>query len=177
MGFLPAPPRAVLFDRDGTLIVDVPYNADPARVRPVPGASEVLARLRHAGVPVGVITNQSGIGRGMVSAEEVAGVNAAVEALLGPFDVWEICPHAPDYGCTCRKPMPGMVLRASRRLGFEPAEVAVIGDIGADVEAAAAAGSRGVLVPTAVTRAEETAAAPLVAGDLAGAVELLWGSR
>ncbi|MCQ1946228.1 MULTISPECIES: HAD-IIIA family hydrolase [unclassified Arthrobacter] len=177
MGFLPSPPRAVLFDRDGTLIFDVPYNADPARVRPVPGAVEVLAGLRQAGVAVGVITNQSGIGRGMLSAEEVAGVNDAVEGLLGPFDVWEICPHAPGDGCACRKPMPGMVLRASRRLGLDPAEVAVIGDIGADVGAAAAAGARGVLVPTAATRAEETAAAPLVAGDLAEAVELLWGSR
>ncbi|MCC9205791.1 D-glycero-alpha-D-manno-heptose-1,7-bisphosphate 7-phosphatase [Arthrobacter sp. zg-Y769] len=177
MEFLPSPPRAVLFDRDGTLIVDVPYNADPTKVRPMPGAAEVLAGLRRSGIPVGVVTNQSGIGRGILSAEEVAKVNAAVEDLLGPFDIWEICPHAPGYGCVCRKPMPGLVLRASRRLGLDPVEVAVIGDIGADVKAAAAAGSRGVLVPTAATRPAETAAAPLVARDLAGAVDLLWGSR
>ncbi|MDM7991221.1 HAD-IIIA family hydrolase [Arthrobacter sp. zg-Y877] len=177
MGFLPSPPRAVLFDRDGTLVVDVPYNADPALVQPLPGAAEVLDRLRRQGVRVGVVTNQSGIGRGMLTAAQVERVNAAVENLLGPFDVWELCPHAPGYGCICRKPRPGMVLRAARRLGLDPVEVAVIGDIGADMRAAAAAGSRGVLVPTAVTRAEETAAAPLVASDLAGAVELLWGSR
>ncbi|MCC9144363.1 MULTISPECIES: HAD-IIIA family hydrolase [unclassified Arthrobacter] len=177
MGFLPSPPRAVLFDRDGTLVVDVPYNADPALVQPLPGAAEVLDRLRRQGVRVGVVTNQSGIGRGMLTAAQVERVNAAVENLLGPFDVWELCPHAPGYGCICRKPRPGMVLRAARRLGLDPVEVAVIGDIGADMRAAAAAGSRGVLVPTSVTRAEETAAAPLVASDLAGAVELLWGSR
>ncbi|MCQ1951928.1 HAD-IIIA family hydrolase [Arthrobacter sp. zg-Y238] len=175
MGIFRPPPRAVLFDRDGTLIVDVPYNADPARVWPMPGAAEVLAGLRRCGVPIGVITNQSGIGRGLLSADEVAGVNAAVEDLLGPFDVWEICPHAPGFGCICRKPRPGMVLRASRRLGLDPVEVAVIGDIGIDMRAAAAAGARGVLVPTVVTRAEETAAAKFVARDLAGAVDLLWG--
>ena len=175
MGFLPPPPRAVLFDRDGTLIVDVPYNADPELVQPVPGAAEVLARLRRNGVAVGVVTNQSGIGRGLLSAGQVEEVNAVVEDLLGPFDVWEICPHAPDRGCICRKPRPGMVLRASSRLGLDPTEVAVIGDIGADVRAAAAAGARGVLVPTPVTRPDETAAAPLVAADLTHAVDLLWG--
>ncbi|MCQ2000086.1 D-glycero-alpha-D-manno-heptose-1,7-bisphosphate 7-phosphatase [Arthrobacter zhaoxinii] len=176
MEFFRPPPRAVLFDRDGTLIVDVPYNADPARVRPMPGAAGVLAGLRRRGVPVGVVTNQSGIGSGRLSAEDVAAVNAAVEDLLGPFDVWEICPHVPGYGCICRKPMPGLVLRASRRLGLDPVEVAVIGDIGSDVRAAAAAGSRGVLVPTAATLPAETAAARLVARDLAEAVDLLWGN-
>ena len=174
MGSLPPPPRAVLFDRDGTLIVDVPYNGDPELVQPVPGAVEVLARLRRHGIAVGVVTNQSGIGRGLVSVAQVEKVNAAVERLLGPFDVWEICPHAPESSCLCRKPRPGMVLRASRRLGLEPAEVAVIGDIGADVRAAAAAGARGVLVPTPVTLPGETAAAAQVAGSLAEAVDLLW---
>lgn len=174
MGFLPPPPRAVLFDRDGTLIVDVPYNADPELVQPMPGAAAVLARLRRDGVAVGVITNQSGIGRGLLSAEQVEEVNAAVENLLGPFDVWEICPHAPEKGCICRKPRPGMVLRASSRLGLDPTEVAVIGDIGADVRAASAAGARGVLVPTPVTRPSETEAAALVAADLSEAVDLLW---
>ncbi|MCC3275533.1 MULTISPECIES: D-glycero-alpha-D-manno-heptose-1,7-bisphosphate 7-phosphatase [unclassified Arthrobacter] len=175
MEVMPSPPRAVLFDRDGTLIVDVPYNGDPELVQAVPGAADVLARLRRDGIPVGVVTNQSGIGRGLLSAGQVEAVNAAVDALLGPFDVWEICPHTPERGCICRKPMPGMVLRAARRLGLDPAEVAVIGDIGADVQAAAAAGARGVLVPTAVTRPAETAAADLVAADLRKAVDLLWG--
>lgn len=168
-----SPPRAILFDRDGTLVTDVPYNPDPAKVRPVAGAQAALDAVRAAGLPCGVLTNQSGIGRGLLNRQQVDAVNARVEELLGPFDVWEICPHNPDDGCRCRKPQPGMIVEACRRLGLDPSEVAYIGDIGADVEAAAAAGATGVLVPTPVTRREEVEAAALVADDLPGAVSLL----
>ena len=172
----PKPPvRAVLFDRDGTLVFDVPYNSDPELVRPIPGAADVLSRLRAEGVPTGVLTNQSGIARGLLDRSQVDAVNARVEELLGPFDLWEICPHGPDDGCPCRKPAPGMLLSAAERLGLAPEELGFIGDIGADVDAARAAGARGVLVPTPVTRAEEVEAAELVAGSLAEAVALLRG--
>ncbi len=167
-------PRAVLFDRDGTIVVDVPYNGDPARVQPMPGAREVLDALRSRGIRVGVVTNQSGIARGYVTREQVDSVNARVEELLGPFDVWEVCPHGNDDGCGCRKPGPGMVLSACARLGLHPAEVAVIGDIGADMGAAAAAGARAVLVPTDITLEDEIRSAPAVARDLAEAVGSLW---
>ncbi|GAA1312903.1 D-glycero-alpha-D-manno-heptose-1,7-bisphosphate 7-phosphatase [Pseudonocardia xinjiangensis] len=166
-------PDAVLFDRDGTLVVDVPYNGDPALVTPVPGAREALDLLRAAGIPTGVVTNQSGIARGLISAEQAAAVNRCIDELLGPFAVWQVCPHGPDDGCACRKPRPGMVLAAARHLGLPPGRVAVVGDIGADVEAAAAAGAAAVLVPTAVTRPEEVAAAPVVRADLMGAVQHL----
>ena len=169
-------PRAVLFDRDGTLVVDVPYNGEPGLVQEMPGAREVLDALRGAGVAVGVVTNQSGIARGLLTREQVDAVNARVEEILGPFALWEICPHGVGDGCQCRKPQPGMVLSACRRLGVDPAEAAVIGDIGADVQAAQAAGAPAVLVPTGVTRREEILAAPMVARDLAEAVELLWGA-
>ncbi|NUS36602.1 MAG: HAD family hydrolase [Pseudarthrobacter sp.] len=165
--------RAVLFDRDGTLVVDVPYNGDPDLVQPVPGAKDVLDSLRAAGFATGVISNQSGIARGLITADDVARVNAKVEELLGPFDVWEICPHSEQDGCACRKPAPGMVHNACRKLGISESEAALIGDIGADVGAAEAAGATGVLVPTPVTRAEEVAGARLVAPDLASAVGLL----
>ncbi|WP_045731295.1 D-glycero-alpha-D-manno-heptose-1,7-bisphosphate 7-phosphatase [Pseudarthrobacter chlorophenolicus] len=165
--------RAVLFDRDGTLVVDVPYNGNPALVRPMPGAREVLDALRASGIATGVVSNQSGIARGLISEEDVASVNARVEELLGPFDVWEFCPHSDQDKCSCRKPAPGMVHSACRKLGIDESEAALIGDIGADVLAAEAAGATGVLVPTPVTRAEEVAAARLVARDLAGAVRLL----
>lgn len=172
----PKPPvRAVLFDRDGTLVFDVPYNSDPELVRPIPGAADVLSRLRAEGVPTGVLTNQSGIARGLLDRSQVDAVNARVEELLGPFDLWEICPHGPDDGCPCRKPAPGMLLSAAERLDLAPEELGFIGDIGADVDAARAAGARGVLVPTPVTRAEEVEAAELVAGSLAEAVALLRG--
>ncbi|RJU03110.1 HAD family hydrolase [Arthrobacter frigidicola] len=172
-----AAPQAVLFDRDGTLVVDVPYNGEPALVQAMPGAREVLDRLRDAGVAVGVVTNQSGIARGLLNREQVDAVHARIDEILGPFAVWEVCPHGPGDGCACRKPEPGMVLAACRKLGLEPGQVAVIGDIGADMGAARAAGAAGVLVPTAVTRPEEIAAAPAVASSLGAAVELLWRER
>lgn len=168
-------PSAVLFDRDGTLVVDVPYNGDPAAVAAMPAAIEAVARVRTAGLPTGVVSNQSGIARGIVAAEQVARVNARIDEMFGTFDVWCVCPHGPDDGCACRKPRPGLVLDAARRLGVQTADVVVIGDIGSDVAAAAAAGARGILVPTPVTRREEVAAAPEVAADLAAAVEAALG--
>ncbi|MET9070433.1 D-glycero-alpha-D-manno-heptose-1,7-bisphosphate 7-phosphatase [Streptosporangium sandarakinum] len=162
----------MLFDRDGTLIEDVPYNADPGRVRPVPGARRALDRLRRAGVPVGVVTNQSGVARGLVSPDALEDVNRRVEELLGPFAVWAVCPHGEDDRCACRKPAPGLVLHAAAVLGVDARDCVVIGDIGRDVEAARAAGARGILVPTPVTLPEEVAAAPEVAADLAAAVDL-----
>ena len=168
--------RAVLFDRDGTLVLDVPYNGDPALVRPVATAASAVRRLRDAGLAVGVVTNQSGIARGLVTPAQVIAVNARVDELLGPFDVWGFCPHAEPDGCRCRKPQPGLVLAACEALGVSPAETAVIGDIGSDLGAAHAAGAVGILVPTPATRAREIALAPIVAGDLSEAVDLVLGS-
>jgi histidinol-phosphate phosphatase family protein len=170
-----SPPRAVLFDRDGTLVHDVPYNGDPERVVPVEGAAEAVDRLRRRGIRVGVVTNQSGIARGMFTAEDERRVAKRIEELLGPFDTWQVCPHDDADGCGCRKPAPGMVIAAARALRVRPDEVVVVGDIGRDVEAARAAGARGILVPTPATRAEEVAAAPAVAPDLGAAVDLVLG--
>ncbi|MCC9305899.1 HAD family hydrolase [Kitasatospora sp. RB6PN24] len=169
------PPAAVLFDRDGTLIEDVPYNGDPDLVRPMPTALTALTALRKRGVAVGVVSNQSGIARGLLSHADVEAVRQRVEDLLGPFAVWVICPHGAEDGCQCRKPAPGLVLTACRSLGVAPHRAAVIGDIGSDLAAARAAGARGVLVPTAVTRPEEVAGAAECAPDLASAVDLLLG--
>jgi len=174
---VPPRPRAVLLDRDGTLVLDVPYNGDPGRVDGVPGARQALDRLRAAGIRLAVVTNQSGVGRGLLSAEQVEAVNRRVEALLGPLGPWLVCPHAPEDGCGCRKPAPGLVERAAAALGVMPAECVLIGDTGADVAAARAAGARAILVPNAVTRPEEVVAAPEVAPDLAAAVDLVLGAR
>jgi histidinol-phosphate phosphatase family protein len=180
---LPTPPKAVLLDRDGTLVADVPYNGDPARVVAMPGAREAVGRLRAVGVPTAVVSNQSGVARGYLRVEQVEAVNRRVEELLGPVGPWLVCPHGPGDGCGCRKPAPGLIEAAARALGVDPADCVVIGDIGADVDAARAAGARAVLVPTSVTREEEVAAAPEVAPDLLAAVELLlgpaddWGRR
>jgi histidinol-phosphate phosphatase family protein len=166
-------PAAVLLDRDGTLVEDVPYNGDPELVTPRPGARAALARLHAAGMPTAVVSNQSGIGRGLVTREQVETVNRRVEELLGPLGPWLVCPHRPDDRCRCRKPRPGLVEQAAAALGVDPRDCVVIGDVGADVEAARAAGARSVLVPTPVTRPEEVAAAPAVAGDLEAAVALV----
>jgi HAD superfamily hydrolase (TIGR01662 family) len=167
----PVRPRAVLFDRDGTLVHDVPYNGDPRRVAPIEGAGRAVRRLRAAGLRLGVVTNQSGIGSGRITAAQADAVNAAVDARVGPLDTWQVCPHAATDGCTCRKPAPTLVTRAARALRVAPYECVVVGDIGSDVEAAVRAGARPVLVPTASTRPEEVAAAPIVVADLAAAAD------
>lgn len=164
---------AVLLDRDGTLIEDVPYNGDPDKVRPVPGAREALDRLRAAGLRLGVVSNQSGLARRFFDETDLARVNARVEELLGPFDTWRVCPHDSGGGCGCRKPAPGLVCSAAHDLDTTPERCVVIGDIGGDVTAALAAGASPVLVPTPATRPEEVAEAPTVADTLTGAVELV----
>jgi HAD superfamily hydrolase (TIGR01662 family) len=176
-----AVPAAVLFDRDGTLIHDVPYNTDPTAVRPVAGVKQALDRLRDLGIPVGVVSNQSGVARGLISPEQLEQVNARVMQLLGPFDVLCVCVHAEHDGCGCRKPAPGLVHAAAAQLGVPVHRCVVIGDIGADVTAATAAGARGILVPNARTRRAEVlavrAAMRAIAPDVPTAVDIALSGR
>jgi histidinol-phosphate phosphatase family protein len=172
----PLRPTAMLFDRDGTLVRDVPYNGDPELVTAMPGAAEALARLRGAGIRLGVVTNQSAVGLGLITEAQLHAVNRRVEALLGPFGTWAVCPHHPEEGCACRKPAPGLILRAAADLGADPAQCVVIGDVGADAAAACAAGARAVLVPTARTLPAETSGVPAAPG-LAAAVAAALGER
>ncbi|MEV6291592.1 HAD-IIIA family hydrolase [Streptomyces sp. NPDC051896] len=151
------PFSAVLFDRDGTLVEDVPYNGDPDRVRLLPGAEGAVALARSHGLATGVISNQSGLGRGLLTPDDVHRVNERADAMLGGLDTWVFCPHAPDAGCACRKPRPGLILAAAARLGVPPAGCLVIGDIAADVLAARAAGAHGILVPNEATAPAEVA--------------------
>jgi histidinol-phosphate phosphatase family protein len=165
--------EAVLFDRDGTLVVDVPYNGDPGRVRPLPGTRRALEVLRCHGIRIGMVSNQSGVARGLITVADVCAVNARLAELVGPFDVVRFCPHSENDLCECRKPRPGMIDSALRQLGVRPEAAAMVGDIGADVAAGQAAGVRSILVPTAITRRAEITAAPEVAPDLAAAVTTL----
>jgi HAD superfamily hydrolase (TIGR01662 family) len=176
-----AVPAAVLFDRDGTLIHDVPYNTDPAAVRPVAGVKQALDRLRDLGIPIGMVSNQSGVARGLISPKQLEQVNARVMQLLGPFDVLCVCVHAEHDGCGCRKPAPGLVHAAAAQLGVPVHRCVVIGDIGADVTAAAAAGARGILVPNARTRHAEVLAVRMamrtVVPDVPTAVDIALSGR
>jgi D-glycero-D-manno-heptose 1,7-bisphosphate phosphatase len=131
----------VLFDRDETIVVDVPFNGDPERVEPAPNARVLLDRLRAAGLPLAVVSNQSGIGRGFITAEAVDAVNRRIETLLGPFAGFFICPHAPEDACECRKPKPKLILEAAQALGVDPRCCVVVGDRESDVEAARSAGA------------------------------------
>jgi HAD superfamily hydrolase (TIGR01662 family) len=170
-------PDLVLWDRDGTLVHDVPYNGDPSLVRPVPGVADALDRLRAAGVRVGVVTNQSAVGTGRITAEQMEAVNAEVERQLGPFDVWQVCPHAATDGCGCRKPAPGMVKEACAELDVPPDRCVLIGDIGSDIAAATAAGAVGMLVPTPATRQAEVDAAEHVHATAGAAVDAALAGR
>ncbi|MFJ5995263.1 D-glycero-alpha-D-manno-heptose-1,7-bisphosphate 7-phosphatase [Streptomyces sp. NPDC092370] len=165
-----SPVKAVLFDRDGTLVEDVPHNADPDRVRPVEGAREALALLREHGIRTGVVTDQPGVARGLITDADVRRVNHRVDELLGPFDVFAVCSHGGDDGCGCRRPQPGMLLWAGGRICTGPAELVVVGATATDTEAARRAGAHGILVPNGRTRPEETTRADHVAPDLLTAV-------
>ncbi|MDV3126931.1 HAD-IIIA family hydrolase [Mycobacterium sp. 21AC1] len=170
------PPLAVLFDRDDTIIEDGPYLNDPERVRPVPGAIDALDRLRKRGLLLAVVTNQSGVAKGLIQPGELTDVNARVDTLLGPFDSWQVCVHDTGDGCTCRKPSPGMVHAAADALGVKAARCVMIGDTGADVQAALSAGARAILIPTERTLPQEITNAhrrAAVAPTLAAAVSLV----
>ncbi|HKV18038.1 MAG TPA: HAD-IIIA family hydrolase [Mycobacterium sp.] len=170
------PPLAVLFDRDDTIIEDRHYLNDPDGVTPVPGASDALRRLRSQGLLLGVVSNQSGVAKGLITRDQLSAVNTRVDEVLGPFDAWQVCVHDDGDGCGCRKPAPGMVMAAADALGVDATRCVVIGDTGGDVNAALAAGADAVLVPTERTLRQEISDAQLrakVAADLPSAVSLV----
>ncbi|WP_051709987.1 HAD-IIIA family hydrolase [Streptomyces sp. NRRL S-350] len=143
------PAGVVLFGRDGTLLQDVTCNGDPAMVRPMAGVRAALAALRAAGFALGVVSNQPGVARGLLGPGQVEAVQSRAEALLGPLDVWAVCPHGPHQGCPCRMPAPTLVTAACRALGLPPARVTVIGCSDAVIGAALAAGAHAIRVPEA----------------------------
>lgn len=147
-GFVSA--RAVFLDRDGTIAEDVNYCRRPEDFRLLPWAAEAIAVLNRAGMPVVVVTNQSGIARGYFDWEtlqaihdkmraELAGAGARVDAIY-------VCPHHPGDGCPCRKPKPGLLVRAASDLGIDLGASYMIGDREMDVLAGQACGCTTILV-------------------------------
>lgn len=139
-----------LLDRDGTIIEDEHYLADPAHIRFCAGAVAGLTLLRDAGFRLAVITNQSGIARGYLSEQTLELIHVRLAAMLAlhgiVLDAIYHCPHGPDDGCDCRKPLPGMIERAAAELDFGPDDAVVFGDAHRDMLAAQAFGALGIQV-------------------------------
>lgn len=154
----------VIFDRDGTLIVEKNYLADPDGVELLPDAAAAIETCAAAGLGVIVVSNQSGVGRGYFGMDAVERVNARMIELLGAagrrVERIYICPHAPEQNCECRKPKPGLVLQAAQELGLDPRRSFVVGDKLSDVELARNAGARAVLVSTGYGGAAEVGLLP-----------------
>ena len=141
---------AVFLDRDGTLIEDVGYPRDPAAVRLLDGAAPALAELAAAGFRLVVVSNQSGVGRGLIAPDEAERVHERFTAELASrgvaLDGARYCPHAPEDGCDCRKPAPGLLLAAAAELGLDLSRSFAVGDRDRDVEAGRRAGCTTVLL-------------------------------
>lgn len=172
---------AVFLDRDGTVIQEREYLADPAGVRLVPGAAEAIRRLRAAGYAVVIVTNQSGIARGLYRESDYRAVAARLDTMLAragarPDGTYH-CPHHPDLTgpCPCRKPGTGMHRRAAEELGLDLAASVYVGDKPTDVEPGLALGGRGVLVRTGYGRESEAEVPPevWVVDDLPAAAALI----
>lgn len=144
---------AVFLDRDGTIIEDEGYLADASRVRLLPGAIDALRKFRDRGMMLVVISNQSGIPRGLITDAQHTEVDARVKAVLAgagvPLDAAYYCAHLPGDGCSCRKPKPGMIEQAVRDHGIDPARSFMIGDKLSDVAAGSAAGCTTALLGSA----------------------------
>jgi len=171
-------PRLVLIDRDGVINRDSDqYIKSVAEWEPLPGSLNAIADLTRAGFQVVVITNQSGVGRGLFSIETLNQINTqmctAVELAGGRIAGIYYCPHRPEDACECRKPKPKLLLDAAVAFGVSLQDVAFIGDKLSDVEAALAAGARPILVgPQAVNAVPQTAER---SQDLESAARLLIG--
>jgi D-glycero-D-manno-heptose 1,7-bisphosphate phosphatase len=149
----------LLLDRDGVLNEEVEYLHEPRDLVVIAGVAEAIAAMNRRGIPVAVVSNQAGIGRGMYGVEAYEEVNRAIAERLAVaqarIDAWYFCPHLPDAGCACRKPRPGMLLAAAADLDLALAASVLVGDKASDLEAARAAGCRSVLVRTGYGRDEE----------------------
>lgn len=152
-------PSAVFLDRDGTIIKDVRYVSRPEQVELTDGAAEAISRINSLLVPLVIVTNQSGIGRGYFTLSDYERVKRRVDELLAErgacIDATYYCPHRPDEGCRCRKPDTLLFERASADLGIDLAEALYIGDRWRDVEPAIRFGGRGVLIPAERTPPDE----------------------
>ncbi len=170
---------AVFLDRDGTVNVDYGFVAKPEDVKLLPGVVEAIRELNQAGIPVFIISNQSGVGRGYYTADDVKAVNEEIRQQLAEQGAkvqdFYYCPHAPEEGCDCRKPKLGMLTKAVRDWGTDLSCSYVVGDKPSDAEMGRNAGGKGIIVLTGQSQRKEVASwavqPDFVARDLLVAVE------
>ena len=171
-------PRLVAVDRDGTLIRWVHHLTRAEDITLLAGSGEAIARLNRAGIPVAVVTNQSVVGRGLISLEALASLHSHMDELLhakgARLDHYLICPHAPEDGCPCRKPSPTLLLGLMADMGVQPHEVVLIGDTQSDMRTAENAGVLGMRVLSGIPG--EGSGSDLEFPDLRQAVEYLLGT-
>jgi D-glycero-D-manno-heptose 1,7-bisphosphate phosphatase len=172
--------RFVVLDRDGTINEEIGYVLAPDELRLIAGAPEAIRRLRELGLGVAVVTNQSPVGRGWITEEDLAAVHDRLLEMLrdagAELDGVFHCPHAPTDGCSCRKPATGLIDRAARELGFVSSEAFVVGDHAGDMAMGRAVGARTIFVMTGHGQEELRAAEPFadhVVADLPAAADVI----
>jgi D-glycero-D-manno-heptose 1,7-bisphosphate phosphatase len=170
---------AAFIDRDGTIMEDADYCSHPKDVRIFPGVLEALRRLKSRGFKIIIITNQSGIGRGLFTLDQYRAVESEVSRQLGDglVDATYYCPDTPGQHSDCRKPAPGMVVKATRDHQIDLARSFLIGDKEIDVECAHNAGVRAIRVRTGMQRDLTGSKPDWVADDLPAAVEIILNQR
>jgi D-glycero-D-manno-heptose 1,7-bisphosphate phosphatase len=171
----------VVLDRDGTIIVERNYLHDPEGVELLPNALDGIRAMRHLGLPVVIVSNQAGVGRGLYTLDAVERVNERLLTLLSAgnatIDGIYVCPHAPTDGCDCRKPATRLLNDAARDLSCDPARSIVVGDKECDMDLGRAAGGVTILVRTGYGRSEAArgVSADYVVDDLAEAAAVIAG--
>lgn len=166
---------AVFLDRDGTVMRDADYCSDPKQVQIFAGVPEALRRLKANGFKLIIITNQSGIGRGLFSIDQYHAVEAEVIRQLGDnlIDATYFCPDLPDRPSSCRKPAPGMILEAARDHHVDLTRSFLIGDKEIDAECGRHAGVRTIRVQTGFQRDTTGSIADWVAPNLVDATKII----
>jgi D-glycero-D-manno-heptose 1,7-bisphosphate phosphatase len=168
--------RAVFFDRDGVLMEEVHYCGDPARVKAYPGAGEALRQIRAGGFRTFIVTNQSGIGRGLIAEAQYRAVQDELLRQIGPglIDGAYFCADPPGVPSLRRKPEPGMVLEAAADHGLDLARSFFVGDKSSDIECGRRAGTRTILVLTGYG-AQQNCAPDFTARHLADVADIILG--
>lgn len=169
--------KVIILDRDGTIVVDRHYPADPDALEFAPGAAAGLYRMSEMGFRLVVITNQSGIARGFFSSEKLQAIHERLKQMLGAIGVQldgiYYCPHAPEDECDCRKPKLGLLRQASLDLGFEMSESIVIGDKDSDIEFGNRAGALTMLVGKREPQSSSAIAPAYVIENLGDAADII----